>query len=767
MSYNITKATVIGAGVMGSGIAGLLAAAGIPVRLLDIVPKELTGKEKSKGITEKSKAFRNRFATEGLKGINKILHDKSHKNLITVGNIEDNLKDIGDSDWIIEVIVERLEVKQSLMENISKYRKKGSIVGSNTSGISVNAIAAKLDNEFKSHFLGTHFFNPPRFMKLFEIIPTEDTSKEVVGYLVEFSENQLGKGAVLAKDTPNFIGNRIGTYAILSTINLMEKYGLSIGEVDALTGVALGRPKTATFKTLDLVGLDTVGHVAKNMYDSLTGEEKELFKTPNVITQLVEKGFLGNKTRGGFYKKDKKRNNFVWDVKTSDYVNFKRETNPIVKKALKTKNKYLAMVTGDDTVNKYAWETLREVLVYSAEKVPEIADDFRLIDDAMRWGYNWEKGPFEIWDSLGVIDTIKRMEEDGVKLPSWIDKIKEQGYFYSLEEKKSKYIDLAKAKVVKSDEYGNLLDLGDNIAYLELVTKGSTISGGAVDFISTALDEVEANFSGLVIGSRSGNFGFGADLKFVAEKVQEGKIDVIDAAIGKMGSVVMRMKYFKKPIVAAVQKMALGGSCELAMHCNFVVASSESYMGLVELGVGLIPGAGGTKEMAVRALAGKERDTVATRSAAVKKAWEVVAMATVSGSGFNAQSLGYLKPEHKIIMNEDSLLTVAKETALELIKNNFKPQRKVLINVPGKEGLGHIQYFLNAMTEGKFISEYDKFLATKLAHVMTGGDLETSTMVTEEYLFQLEKEAFMSLLKEEKTQARIMHMLTTGKPLRN
>ncbi len=769
MSYNITKATVIGAGVMGSGIAGLLAAAGIEVRLLDIVPKELTAKEKSKGITESSKAFRNRFATDGLKNISKMLHDKSHKNLITVGNIEDNLKDISDSDWIIEVVIERLDVKVALMENIAKYRKKGSIVGSNTSGIPVKDICAKMDDEFKAHFLGTHFFNPPRFMKLFEIIPTENTSQEVIDYLTEFSVDQLGKGSVQAKDTPNFIGNRIGTFAVLSSIKLMEKYNLTIGEVDALTGPVIGRPKTATFKTLDLVGLDTVGHVAKNMYDCLEGEEKELFATPEIITTLIEKGFLGNKTRGGFYKKDKKRNNFVWDKKKSDYVEFKRETLPEVKEALKSKNKFLTMVTGDEPSKKYIWETLKEVLVYSATKIPEIADDFKLIDDAMKWGYNWEKGPFEIWDTLGVKETIERMEKEGEVLPKWIDEIKERGYFYDPKSKASKYIDLSKAKFIIGDNFGQLLDLGDGVAYLELLTKGSTLNAGSIEFIGRTLDEIESNsnYKGLVFGSRSGNFGLGADLQFVAESVKSGNIQAIDDSITVLTAILTRMKYFKKPIVAAVSKMALGGGCEVAMHSSFIVASSETYMGLVELGVGLIPGGGGCKELTIRALAGKDKEPVATRSALVKDAWETIAMAKVSGSGFNAKSLGFLKPEHKVVMNEDSLIDVSKDAVLTLVKNNFKPQQKVLINVPGKDGLGHIQYFLNAMASGGFVSEYDRFLATKLAHIMTGGDLETSTMVSEEYLFKLEKEAFLELVQKEKTQDRIMHMLTTGKPLRN
>jgi 3-hydroxyacyl-CoA dehydrogenase len=703
-----------------------------------------------------------------------MLYDLKFADLITVGNFTDDLKRIEECDWVIEVIVENLAIKQNFMKEIARYRKPGSIISSNTSGVSIHDIVKDMPQEFKSHFLGTHYFNPPRYMKLLELIPHQETEADLLEFLTEFGTHRLGKGLVMAKDTPNFIGNRVGTYAIANAIQLMDKYGYSFGQVDQLTGPVMGRPKSATFRTIDMVGLDIFSHVAGNVVSAVEDQtEIARFQLPAFVGQMMQNRQLGNKTKQGFYKVEKSaggRKILEWDPVENKYCQKKPEKFAAVGQALKSANKYKTMVEGDAPENQYVWETLKNVLLYSAERVPEIADDYREIDKAMRWGFNWEMGPFEIWDRIGVKESIERMQAEGATIPAWVMDRVEKGdlSFYSGEDSENPYLTLVDQKdgVILENPGATLIDLGDGVACLNFTSKSHAVTEDVMDMIHESVRLVEKDFKGLVIGNQGKNFSVGADLTMIGGMAKAQEWGKIDATVSKFQAANMALKYCRKPVVAAPYGMTLGGGAEIALHAHAVVASVETYMGLVEAGVGLLPGGGGTKEMALRSVENLGRATFGTALPYLRKAWEAIAMAKVSGSAYAAVRNGMIRESDRIVMNPDYLVEYAKEQVLHMSKS-FMPLVKGNVRVLGTSGYAALQYITDMMEKGEFISPYDRLVADRTAYVMTGGDVPSGTEVSEDHLLRLERQAFVSLCKEDKTLARIEHMLKTGKPLRN
>lgn len=780
MDRRINYAAVLGAGVMGSGIAGLLAAAGVHVLLMDIVPKELTDKERAQGLTEESPAFRNRFA---LAGLNKIKNPKSgmlftraHADLIEVGNMSDDMSKLSKCDWIIEVVLERLDVKQAVMAQIAAHRKPGSIVSTNTSGVSVEAICEKENQEFRRHFLGTHFFNPPRYMKLFEMIPTADTDPSVAADMDAFASRELGKGVVYAKDTPSFIANRIGTYAVLDCIKLMEQYGYNIPTVDALTGPVIGRARTACFKTGDMVGLDIFDHVAKNVQENITDPaERECYAMPAFVGTLIANGALGDKAKQGFYQKsivDGKKVKLAFDLTTQTYAPLVAEELPSIKAALKSENKYVAMAYGTEKENRFVWETLKHTLLYSASKVPEISEDYKMIDKAMVWGFNWEKGPFQVWDELGLARSVARMQDEGDKVPAWVlgKLAKGEHRFYDSTEAKSPFLvlDHATRPVLAESSAASLLDIGDEVLCLELHSKGNAIGEATMDMLGRGIEELESgNWRGMVIGNQGNNFSAGADLSVILSLISEGQWETLNTLIAKLQRATSALKYAPRPVVAAPFAMTLGGGAEIAMHAACATPLGETYLGLVEAGVGLLPAGGGTKELLVRASSHCADQSKMSLLPAVKTAWKAIATAQTSTSGFDAVAKGFLSPDTRVVMQKDRLLERAKQKVLELDAWDYHAPAAPMVKVLGDYGRSAIMYDLELMASGNFVSEHDALIARKVAWVLTGGDVPAGTMVTEAYLLELEREGFLSLCGEEKTRQRIAHMLSNGKPLRN
>ena len=779
MNYNINNVAVLGAGVMGASIAAHLAGAGMKVLLLDMVPRELTEKEKKKALTMQSKQVRNRFAQAGKdRVINpkyKSIYDKEMGNLIEVGNFSDDMVKLKQCDWIIEVVVEKLEIKKNLMKEVNEYRKENAIISTNTSGIYINEIVKDMPLEFREHFLGTHFFNPPRYMKLFEIIPNEDTSTEVIDFISKFAEKRLGKGVVLAKDTPNFIANRIGTYAMINVLKLMQKYGFDIPKVDQLTGTAIFRPKSATFRTVDMVGLDIFSHVAGNVVNNIDNDiEKEEFKIPDFVAKLISNNFLGDKTRQGFYKKVKTKEGkkiLVWDIEKEDYVETKREKIEVIQNAKKQKNPIESLVYGETDENKFIWETIKNVLLYSAGKIPEIADDYKELDKAMIWGFNWEIGPFGIWNLIGVEKSVNKMKAEGETIPRWIEERLESGKtkFYDEEIGETKYIDLKSSeyKIIAQNKDALLKDIGDGVLCLEFISKGNTITDDVMDMMIEAVNEVENNYAGLVISNQGKNFSAGANLGVIGQLALQKKYDELSEMVDRFQQANLAIKYCKKPVVAAPFGMTLGGGAEITMHCHAVVAHAETYMGLVELGVGLVPGGGGNKELLMRCTQELPKASGIELSAFLRKAWENISMAKVSGSAQEAVKLGYLRTSDTIVMNKDYLIDEAKNKVLQMANDGFKPLYQKPIKVLGTTGGAAMEYIAQIMLDGGFISEYDSYLAKKVAYILTGGNVPNGITVTEQDLLNLEREIFVDLCKEEKTLKRIEYMLKKGRALRN
>lgn len=798
LDRNIQKVAVIGSGVMGAGIAAHLANVGIPVYMLDIVPRELTEEEKKKGLTLDDPQVRNRMAAQGKARLFKEkpapLFEKSVADLITIGNLEDDLDKLKEVDWIIEVIIENLEIKKKLFATVDEHRRPGTIVSSNTSGVSINAMAEGRSEDFQKHFLGTHFFNPPRYLKLLEIIPSQHTSPEIVDFMMRFGENKLGKGTVLCKDTPNFIANRIGIYGLQVTVQEMMEMGLRVDEVDSVTGPSLGRPKSATFRTLDVVGLDTYVHVADNVREQVEDPaEKEVFTIPPFIKKMVENGWLGSKSGQGFYKQEKTAEGkqiLTLDYNTLEYVPRKKMKAASIEAAKAAKGwdkKLQTLVYAKDDAGRFTWNVLKKVLLYSAAKIPEIADDIVSIDRAMKWGFGWELGPFEFWDAIGVEKSVARMKEEGETIPAWVEQMLASGKtrFYQKEEGKTRFyfvndykdmeekpevINLAQLKeqnrVIKKNAGASLIDLGDGVACLEFHSPNNAIGVDIMQLLDWSIDEVEKNYEGLIIGNQGKNFCVGANIMLMLMEAQDENWFELDLMVKQFQGILTKVKFSKKPVVAAPFQMTLGGGTEVCFPADRVQASAETYMGLVEVGVGLIPGGGGTKEMLLRHLEGVPEGTDVDLQPFVAQAFEKIAMAKVSTSAAEARKLGYIRDHDGVSINQDHLLYDAKQTVLALAAN-YRPQQPKKVKVIGETGHAALKLAAQSMLWSGLISEHDLKIADKLAFVLSGGRVPAGTEVTEQYLLDLEREAFLSLIGEPKTQQRMQHMLAKGKPLRN
>jgi 3-hydroxyacyl-CoA dehydrogenase len=806
MSLKIKKAAVLGAGVMGATIAAHLTNAGIECYLLDIIPFELTEDDKKKGLTEKSPAWRNRFAENGLAGIKKSkpasFFTKKNASMIKTGNFEDNLGVLADVDWICEVVIENLKIKQDLFAKVEKIIKPTCIVTTNTSGIPIKDISAKFSANLKKHFLGTHFFNPPRYMKLMEIIPGENTDKAIVDYMVKFSEETLGKGVVICKDRPNFVGNRIGVFDLCDVIKLMVEKKLKIDEVDAIVGKALGHPGTAVFGTMDLVGLDTGYHVAKNLYDAVPDDEgRETFTSEPFLDKMIANKWLGNKTKQGYYKKTKdasgKRVKLMLDIDTMEYVPAGKPKFDSISAAKKMENVADSMkhvFNADDKAGDFARAYLCKTFIYSANRIGEICDNIMAIDNAMKWGYNNKLGPFESWDAVGVKEAVEVMKKLKLKVPKKIDEMLKKGcesfymskpdgkYYYDFDKKGYVKIEenpriillpalKERKKIVKENASATLVDIGDGVACLEFHTKMNSIDEGLTTMIADSCDIVEKDFKGLVIANHDERaFSAGANVFLVLVAAQKGEWDILETMIATLQNTMMRMKYLDKPVITAPAGLALGGGCEIAMHGARCLPNGETYMGLVEVGVGVLPAGGGCKEILVRLTEGIPDGCVEAGlnlQYHMGKAFENIAMAKVATSAAEAMDLGYIRKSETINMSRDQQIYEAKQLALSLVMAGYKPPKPAQIPVMGENFRGLADAILMNMRYGNFISDYDLVVSRKVAHVLSGGDCAEGTYVSEQEILDLEREAFLSLMGEVKTHERIMAILTTGKPLRN
>ncbi|MBP3039395.1 enoyl-CoA hydratase/isomerase family protein [Bacillaceae bacterium Marseille-Q3522] len=790
----IHKAAVLGSGVMGSGIAAHLANAGIPTLLLDIVPGELTDDEKAKGLTFKDKAVRNRFSEIALQKLLKQkpapLTVKKNLELIKAGNFEDDLKQIQDVDWIIEVVTENIDIKKQVFAKVEQYRKPGTIVSTNTSGISVEKIAEGLSGDFQKHFLGTHFFNPPRYLKLLEIIPTKGTDSNVLSFMKQFAEDVLGKGVVLGKDTPNFIANRIGTYGLLITIREMIKGGYSVGEVDSVTGPIIGRPKSATFRTLDVVGLDTFAHVARNVYEHVKGEEQKVFALPALIEAMLEKGWLGSKSGQGFYVK-KGKEILELNYETMEYEPQQRLKAQSIEKSKQEKgfaNKMKALCYTEDRAGQLLWNILSPVLLYSGALAGEIADDIVSIDRAMKWGFGWKLGPFETWDLLGLEKSVEKIRAEGREVPEWIAEMLAKGVtFFYKEENGEKYyyhhgsfhlinenlkiIHLHKVRaqkgVIKQNQGARLLDIGDDVALLEFTSPNNAVGLDILQMINFAVAEVEKNYKGLVIGNQGKHFCVGANLAMMLMEAQDENYDELDMVIRHFQQATMTIKYSAKPVVAAPFNMTLGGGAEICLPSAQIQAAPETYIGLVETGVGLLPGGGGNKELYIKHLNSIPEGVTFDLQNIANKVFETIALAKVSTSAEEARETHFLNNRDRISTNADYLLFDAKHAVVSLYEQGYKRAVRQKIPVVGETGYATMLLGAQSMYLSGYLSEHDLKIAKKIAFVLSGGKVPFGTKVDEQYLLDLEREAFLSLVAEPKSQQRMQYMLLKRKPLRN
>ncbi len=796
MKRRIKKVVVIGSGIMGSGIACHFANIGVEVLLLDIVPRELTEAEQKKGMTLESKAVRNRIVNEhlatALKSKPSPIYHSKFADRITTGNTTDDLSKIATADWIIEVVIERLDIKKQVFSEIEKYRKPGTIVTSNTSGIPIHYMSEGRSDDFKKHFCGTHFFNPARYLKLFEIIPGPETSGDVLEFLTEYGEKFLGKTSVLATDTPAFIGNRIGIFGIMSLFHLVKEMNLTVEEVDKLTGPVIGRPKSATFRTVDVVGLDTLVHVANGLYENVPDDEAhELFKLPDFIKSMVDKKWFGSKTGQGFYKKEGK-DILALDLNSLEYRPQKKAsfaTLELTKSVDKPIDRFKILIKGNDKAAEFYRRNFGGMFSYVANRIPEITNDLYKIDDAMKAGFGWENGPFEIWDAIGVERGIELMRAESKEPASWVSEMISSGnaafykiidgatFYYDIHSKTYKKIpgqdafiilnNIRENKKVWENSDSVIQHLGDGILNLEFRSKMNTIGGGVLQGINKAIDLAEKEYDGLVIGNQGANFSVGANIGMIFMMAVEQEYDELNMAIKMFQDTMMRCRYSSIPVVVAPHGMTLGGGCEMSMHADKVVAAAETYIGLVEFGVGVIPGGGGSKEMTLRASDTFRKNDVELN--VLQEYFLSIGLAKVSTSAYEAFDLGVLqKGKDVIVVNRDRQIAEAKKHALLMAEAGYtQPVRRKDVKVLGKQALGMFLVGTDSMEAGKFISEHDKKIANKLAYVMSGGDLSEPTLVTEQYLLDIEREAFLSLCTERKTLERIQYMLTKGKPLRN
>ncbi|MFI5218843.1 MAG: 3-hydroxyacyl-CoA dehydrogenase/enoyl-CoA hydratase family protein [Bacteroidia bacterium] len=800
MNRIIKKVAVLGSGIMGSRIACHFANIGVNVLLLDIVPKDLLPEEQKKGITADSKEFKNRIVNSSLDAAVKSnpspLYKKSFASRITTGNFSDNMKDIAGCDWVIEVVVENLDIKKKVFTEVEKYRKPGTLITSNTSGIPIHLMLDGRSEDFQKHFCGTHFFNPPRYLRLLEIIPTPKTDKAVVDFLMHYGDLFLGKTTVNCKDTPAFIANRIGVYGIMAMFHLVEKLDLTVEDVDKLTGPVLGRPKSATFRTCDVVGLDTLVHVANGLYQNCPDDsEREKFKLPASVAKMVENKWLGDKTKQGFYKKTKndkgKSEILSLDLKTLQYkpqVKTKFATLEQTKTIENLKERLKVLVKGKDKAGEFYRASFYGLFKYVSERIPEIADHLYQVDMALQAGFGWEMGPFEMWDTLGVQETVSEMEKAGMKPAQWVYDFLKGGnktFFSFINGVKCHYnipgndykaipgqesyifLDSKRSKTVWKNAGADLIDIGDGILNLEFHTKMNTIGGEIVEAMSKSIDIAEKDFRGLVIGNEGQNFSAGANLAMIFMLAIEQDFDEIDYAIRAFQNMNMRVRYSSIPVVVATHGLTLGGGCEMSLHADKVQAAAETYIGMVEFGVGLIPGGGGTKEFTLRFSDDIKEGDIELNI--LRNRFLTIGQAKVATSAHEAFDLGILRHGiDEITLNKSRLIADAKQAAIELAEAGYtKPALRRDIRVLGKSGLGMVYAGANAMFAGNYISEHDKLISEKLGYVMCGGDLSAPSLVSEQYLLDLEREAFLSLCGERKTLERIQAILTTGKPLRN
>ena len=788
---SIKKVAILGSGVMGSRIACHFANIGVEVILLDIVPKDAAADKKSRNkIVDDALAF-------ALKSNPSPIYRKAFAKRITTGNFDDNMKDIASCDWIIEVVIERLDIKKLVFDKVEQYRKPGTLITSNTSGIPIHLMNEGRSEDFQKHFCGSHFFNPPRYLRLLEIIPTPKTSPEVIDFLMHYGELYLGKTTVLCKDTPAFIANRIGVFGIMSLFHLVEKMGLTIDEVDKLTGPVLGRPKSATFRTCDVVGLDTLVHVANGVAASCPNDEAiESFKIPGFIAKMVENKWLGSKTEQGFFKKVKgaggKSEIHSMDLKTLEYkasVKAKFATLELTKTIDNLRDRMKVLITGKDKAGDFYRASFYGLFAYVSNRIPEITDELFKIDAAMNAGFAWELGPFEAWDSLGVAETVKAMETAGNKPAQWIYDMLTSGAtaFYKVENSSKKYYDIPSKsyktipgtesfilldnirgnKTVWKNSGAVVTDIGDGILNLEWNTKMNSIGAEVIEGINKAIDIAEKDFQGLVISNEGANFSAGANVGMIFMMAVEQEYDELNFAIKTFQNTMMRVRYSSIPVVVAPHNMALGGACEMSLHSDKVVAHAETYMGLVEFGVGLIPGGGGTKEFAVRLSDELQEGDIELNN--FRDRFLTIGQAKISTSAYEAFDLGYLrKGKDIVVVSRNRLLSEAKAECIELAKEGYtKPIMRKDIRVLGKQALGLAYLGANSMQVGNYISEHDVKISQKLAWVLCGGDLSAPTLVSEQYLLDLEREAFLSLCGERKTLERLQSIISGGKILRN
>jgi 3-hydroxyacyl-CoA dehydrogenase len=801
MNRHIKRVAVLGSGVMGSRIACHFANIGCEVVLLDIVPNEITSDEAKKGLTLESRAVRNRIVDGALQFALKSnpspIYRKSFSSRIQTGNFEDDLSKISSCDWIIEVVIERLDIKLQLFEKVEKYRTPGTLISSNTSGIPIHLMNEGRSEDFKAHFCGTHFFNPPRYLQLLEIIPTPHTKSEIIDFLMDYGMRFLGKKTVLCKDTPAFIANRVGVYSIMSLFHAVKELGFTVDEVDKLSGPILGRPKSATFRTCDVVGLDTLVHVANGLKANCPNdEERSLFELPDYIAKMVENGWLGSKSGQGFYKKskDEKGNKQILslDLNTMEYKVPEKVKFPTLDMAkpiedLKQRTKMLLM--GMDKAGQFYRQIFGGLFAYVSNRIPEISDDFYKIDDALKAGFGWELGPFETWDILGLDQGLKLINDQNKKVAAWVEEMKAAGFtsFYKSEKGRQLFFDIHSKsyQVIPGTEnqvqldslraenkvWGNsdttIVHLGDGILNLEFHTKMNSIGAGVIEGMNKAMDLAEKEYKGLVISNTGQNFSAGANVAMIFMMAVEQDFDELNFAVKAFQDVMMRVRYCNVPVVVAPHNLTLGGSCELCMHADKVIAHAESYIGLVEFGIGVIPAGAGTKEFAKRLsdelMAG---DIKINR---LRERFLTIGQAKVSTSAYEAFDLGYLREGvDEVVVSRYYQLARAKAACLELAENGYiAPKRGKNITVVGQEGLGIVYVGANTMLSGKYISEHDAFISEKLGYVLCGGDLSENTLVSEQYLLDLERKAFVELCMQRKTLERIESLVKYGKILRN
>ncbi len=800
MTRRIRKVAVLGSGVMGSGIACHFANIGVEVLLIDIVPRELTDAEKAKGLTLESKVVRNRIVDGALKASLKSkpspIYKQEFAKRITTGNFDDNLKEIETCDWVIEVVIERLDIKKQVFENVEKYRKKGSLITSNTSGISIESMIEGRSEDFQKNFCGTHFFNPPRYLKLFEIIPSTKTDPEVLDFLGDYARRYLGKTTVHAKDTPAFIANRIGTFSIMDLFNNVEKYGLTISEIDKLTGTLIGRAKSATFRTADIVGLDTLVHVANGIRENTDDESNDVFKVPTYLQKMLDNKWLGSKTKQGFFKKeiiDGKRKFLTLDFETLEYTEDAKPKFSVFEKTKGIDNlaKRLKILYSDKSkVGDFYKASFHNLFQFVSNRIPEISDEIYKVDDGLNAGFGWKMGPFDSWDAIGVKESVEAMEAIDKKPAQWVYDMLASGAetFYKVENGLKKFYDIPSksykvipgtedlisleairaTNVIWENEEATIFNIGDGVLNVEFHSKMNVIGAGTLQALNTAVDLAEESYKAIVVSNEADHFSAGANVGMIFMMAVEQEWDELNYAISMFQNTMMRLRYSAIPVIAAPKGMALGGGCELCMHSDKVIANAETYMGLVEFGVGLIPGGGGTKEFAVR-LSDEIREGD-TRTNMFLNRYLSIGQAKVSTSAYEAFDLGYLRPgTDEVILSTVDQVSYAKKVALQMVEKGYsQPAPRNNIKVLGKEAHGLWLVGADSFTVGKYMSEHDKLIAEKLGFVMSGGDISQAlTEVSEQYLLDLERKAFIELCMQQKTLERMQSLVTSGKILRN